>query len=167
MTPFRTLAIPTALAEAARIEARSPQYGHPAHRELAKGTGPCRLCLQTFRVGEEQRLLFTYDPFAGLDPYPAPGPIFVHADGCASWAEPEGFPESLRALPLTLEAYAAGRWLVARERLADGDVESAVTRLFDHPAVSYLHVRNTEAGCYIARIERAPRAAITSAVRSA
>ena len=38
MTPFRTLAIPTALAEAARIEARSPQYGHPAHRELAKGT---------------------------------------------------------------------------------------------------------------------------------
>ena len=68
MTRFRTIPIPASLAEAARIDARSPQYGHPAHRELAKGTGPCRLCLQTFRVGEEHRLLFTYDPVAGLDP---------------------------------------------------------------------------------------------------
>jgi hypothetical protein len=154
MTRFRTVPIPSALAETARTEARSPQYGHPAHRELAKGTGPCRLCLGTFRVGEEHRLLFTYDPFAGLDPYPSPGPVFVHADGCAAWAEPEGFPEGLRALPLTIEAYAAGRWLVARERVTDGDVEGAVRRLFGHPVVGYLHVRNTEAGCYIARIER-------------
>ncbi len=154
MTRFRTLPISAALAERARSEARSPQYGHPAHRELATGTGPCRLCLRTFRVGEEHRLLFTYDPFAGLDSYPAPGPVFVHADGCEPYADAEGFPDSLRSLPLTLEAYAAGRWLVARERIPDGDVEGAVTRLFAHAAVEYLHVRNTEAGCYIARIER-------------
>ena len=28
-------------------------------------------------------------------------------------------------------------------------------RLFAHPAVGYIHVRNTEAGCYIARLEPA------------
>ena len=156
MIRFRTVAIPSPLAEAARANGRSPQYGHPAHRELATGTGPCRLCLTTFRVGEEERLLFTYDPFAELDRYPAPGPVFVHADGCARYEDAEGFPESLRRLPLTLEAYASGRWLVARERVADGDVEGAVGRLFEHPAVRYLHLRNTEAGCYIARIERVP-----------
>lgn len=153
MSPFRTIPIPTALAEAARRERRSPQYGHPAHVERATGYGPCRLCLNTFEIGEEDRLLFTYNPFDGLDTYPSPGPIFVHADGCAAHAPESGFPDPLRALPLTLEAYAPDRWIVARERVTDGDVETAAARLFAHPAVSYIHVRNTEAGCYIARLE--------------
>jgi hypothetical protein len=151
---FRTLPIPAELAARARAEGRSPQYGHPAHRERAAGYGPCRLCLDTFVVGEEDRLLFTYDPFAGLDPYPAPGPVFVHADGCEAFDAPDGFPDALRPLPLTLEAYGAGRWPVARERVEGGDVEGAAGRLFAHPAVLYVHVRNSEAGCYIARLER-------------
>jgi hypothetical protein len=112
------------------------------------------LCLDTFRVGEEERLLFTYDPFAGLDPFPAPGPVFVHADGCAPFAAGSGFPEPLRALPLVLEGFAPGRWLVARERVLTGDVEAAADRIFGHDAVEYVHVRNAEAGCYIARLER-------------
>jgi len=151
---FRTVPIPTALARAACHDNRSPQYGHPAHRERATGYGPCRLCLGTFQVGEEDRLLFTYNPFEGLDPYPSPGPIFVHADGCVAHAPDTEFPAALRALPLTLEGYAPGRWVVARERVEGGDVEGAATRLFAHPAVSYIHVRNSEAGCYIARLER-------------
>jgi hypothetical protein len=156
--PFRTVPIAASVAESARRERRSPQYGHPAHVEVAAGYGPCRLCLTTFRTGEEERLLFTYDPFAGLDPYPSPGPVFVHAAGCEPFGAPAGFPESLRTLPLTLEAYAAGRWLVARERVTDGDVDGATDRLFAHQAVDYIHVRNTEAGCYIARLERVPAA---------
>ena len=156
MIRFRTVPIPAAIADAARRDVRSPQYGHPAFVERAAGYGPCRSCLETFRVGEEDRLLFTYDPFAGLDAYPAPGPVFVHATACEPFAEPDGFPDALRALPLTLEGYATGRWLVAREPVAGGGVEGAVARLFAHPAVAYLHVRNTEAGCYIARIERVP-----------
>lgn len=155
MIAFRTIPIPEMLADHARREGRSPQYGHPAHRERARGTGPCRLCLTTFRVGEEDRLLFTYDPFAGIDPYPSPGPVFVHADGCERWSAEAGFPDGLRALPLVLEAYADGRWIVARERTGGAEVEAAVSRLLEHPAVRYLHVRHGEAGCYIARIERA------------
>jgi hypothetical protein len=155
MPSFRTIPIPTALAESARRDRRSPQYGHPAHVERATGYGPCRLCLNTFNVGEEDRLLFTYNPFDGLDPYPSPGPIFVHADGCVAHPPEKEFPEALRALPLTLEGYGAERWIVARERVTDGDVDTAAARLFAHPNVSYIHVRNTEAGCYIARLEPA------------
>jgi hypothetical protein len=33
-------------------------------------------------------------------------------------------------------------------------VEGPVQRLLAHPAVEYIHVRNSEAGCYIARLER-------------
>lgn len=151
---FRTVAIPADVAHEARATGRAPRYGHPAHRERASGYGPCRLCLATFRVKEEDRLLFTYDPFAGLDSYPSPGPVFIHADGCDAFAQPEGFPESLRPLPLTLEAYGPARWPVARERVIAGDVEGAAQRLFANQAVTYIHVRNTEAGCYIARLER-------------
>ncbi len=64
MPTFHYAGITNALAVEVRQTRRSPQYGHPAHQELAKGTGPCRLCLRTFAVGEEERILFTYQPFS-------------------------------------------------------------------------------------------------------
>jgi hypothetical protein len=55
---------------------------------------------------------------------------------------------------LTFEGYGADRWIVARERVTDGEVETAIERLLADPEVQYIHVRNTEAGCFIARVER-------------
>ena len=150
---YQVVAIPEDLAREVRATLKAPRYGHPAHVELAAGYGPCRACLRKFREGEEDRVLFTYDPFTGLDSYPSPGPVFIHRDDCARFAD-EGFPPELRDLPLTLEGYGAERWIVARERVADGDVDSAIGRLFEQADIEYIHVRNTQAGCYIARIER-------------
>src|SRR5258706_4999495 len=71
------IAIPTKVAELVRQTMKSPGYGHTAHAELATGYGPCRHCLQLFEFGPtvsqpDHRLLFTYDPFHGLDrPLPA------------------------------------------------------------------------------------------------
>jgi hypothetical protein len=151
---FRTIPIPAALAESARRERRSPQYGHPAHVETAAGHGPCRLCLQTFRLGEEERLLFTYNPFEGLEPLPAPGPIFVHAHGCVPFDAATGFPESLREVPLVLDGFAPGAMLLKREPVTGRDVEAVARRIFADDAVRYIHVRNADAGCYVARLER-------------
>jgi hypothetical protein len=72
MTGFRTIPIDPTICDQARRTLKSPQYGHPVHVETAAGYGPCRSCLKQFRVGEDERLLFTYDPFAGLDAYPSP-----------------------------------------------------------------------------------------------
>lgn len=155
MTPFRVAALPDSIAEKVRNTLKSPQYGHPAHVETANGYGPCRSCLQTFRQGEEQRLLFTFNPFEGWDAYPSPGPIFIHHDPCPRYEE-QGFPAALRELPLMLEGYGRARWLVVRERVVRGDVEGAINRILSHAAVEYIHVRNAEAGCYIARLERVP-----------
>lgn len=58
--------------------------------------------------------------------------------------------------PDTFEAYGRGRRLIAVERTASPErVAPAVEALLTRPEVDYLHVRNTEAGCYILRIERA------------
>src|SRR5690348_14806709 len=119
---FRVVGISDKIAAEVREKMASPQYGHPAHVEVAGGTGPCRSCLNTFKVGEEERVLFTYNPFEGLDAYPAPGPVFVHRAECARFAG-AGFPEGLRSLPLTLEAYGDERWILDRARVTNGEAE--------------------------------------------
>ena len=155
MSEFRVLPIAPEIVSRVRTALISPQYGHPAHVEQAQGYGPCRSCLQTFEAGQEERILFTYNPFDGLDPYPSPGPIFVHRQNCASFAG-GGFPDGLRPLPLTLEAYGADRWVLDRARVQRNDIEAAIERLLGNNDVRYIHIRNTEAGCYIARIVRSP-----------
>ena len=62
----------------------------------------------------------------------------------------------LREGRLTFNAYGADRTLLARER-TDGaaDVDAALDRLLDDPAVQYVHVRSTTAGCLLCRLERA------------
>jgi hypothetical protein len=154
MAGFRVFPITPALAEEVRSTLKSPQYGHPAHMELATGYGPCRACLKRFRAGEEERILFTFNPFQGLDEYPSPGPVFIHAKSCPSYDALQAFPGELRSLPLTLEAYGENRWIIARERPSADEIESSVERLLHTTGVLYIHIRNTEAGCFIARIER-------------
>ena len=44
---------------------------------------------------------------------------------------------------------------MAEERITDSDVESVIERLFERSEVDYIYVRDTEAGCFDLRIERA------------
>ena len=154
MGTFRVVAIPDAVADEVRRTGKSPGYGHPAQAEVARGHGPCRQCLRTFRIGEERRVLFTYDAFAGTDPLPLPGPVYIHEAPCRRYAEDAGFPDDLRAHALTLEAYGRGRVLRAVEYVTDGRVEPVVDRFLANPDVDYVHVRDTKAGCYDFLLQR-------------
>ena len=84
---YRFIAIPSSVADSVRATLTAPRYGHPAHVEIARGYGPCRHCLRTFRVGREERILFTWDAFEGVETLPQPGPVFIHADSCPRHAE--------------------------------------------------------------------------------
>ena len=152
--PFRVIAISSDIADTVRSTHRSPGYGHPVHTEVATGHGPCRLCLRTFAVGQERRVLFTYDAFSGTESLPLPGPVFIHEDVCIRYDENGGFPADLRAHALTLNAYGRRRQLRAQEYVADGRVESVIERLFARDDVDYIHVRDTQAGCFDFRIDR-------------
>jgi hypothetical protein len=156
MTATRIVAIPTEVANSVRETMRAPRYGFPAHKELAADDAPCRHCLHTFRPGTDERILFTYDRFAGVErDLPQPGPVYIHADDCPRYSTDAGFPEDLRPSPRTLEAYARGRHLIAREIISDGKFEPAIDRLFAYPDVDYVQVNSTTAGCFTFRIERA------------
>ncbi len=155
MPGYRITAIPSEIADVVRSTRKSPGYGHPAHAEIATGYGPCRHCLRTFTVGRDRRVLFTYDAFAGTESLPLPGPIFIHEAPCARYAEDGGFPADLRMHAMTFNAYGRGRQLRAQEYVTAGGVEPVIERLFDRNDVDYIHVRDTRAGCFDFRIERA------------
>jgi Protein of unknown function (DUF1203) len=154
-THFAVGGLPDEVAAYVREHARDPVWGHPTLTGPATGFGPCRLCLRTFRVGEEMRTLFTYDSYAGVSEFPQPGPVYIHADVCRRY-DGDGFPPDLRELALTFEGVAAGPRVIALERTNGEDVEAAIARLLDRPDVDYVNVRNTEAGCFVARIDPVP-----------
>ena len=149
---YRLIALRRETADEVRASLESPGYGHPAYvEEAATGTGPCRLCLRPFRMGEEARVLFTYNPFPDGADLPSPGPVFVHKAACERF-EGNGFPSELRALPLVLEGYDERGLAVARRTALDPD--AAARELLARPDVAYAHVRHGQAGCFIARVER-------------
>ena len=153
MRTYRIRGISDALASLARQSMRSPQYGHPAHAEMATGYGPCRLCLQTFEVGAEERLLFTYQPFTDPAALPAPGPVFIHRAECERYDGAE-LPDALRPLPLVVEGYGASGALLAQRRVGGAPFEEVLGTVFEDQEVAYAHLRNAEAGCFIARVDR-------------
>ena len=152
---FRVSAIPTKVADLVRSTMRSPGYGHPAHVEVATGYGPCRRCLRDFKVGKEHRILFTYDPFHELKVHPLPGPIFIHAEACPRFTDEGTFPEDLRSHRLTFAVYGAQRALLCEKMVENGEVDATIDELLAWPELRFIHVRDTEAGCYDLRIERA------------
>lgn len=160
---FRFRGIAHDVATQVRTTMRAPDYGHPAYRALAQGYGPCRLCLRTFRIGEEERILFTYNPFAAGE-LPAPGPVFIHAVDCERYDAAEA-PPDLLALPMVLEGYGRAGELLARERAARNALETLLERMFVGDGARYVHIRNGEAGCFMARVDL--RAARTTRMHGA
>jgi hypothetical protein len=150
---FRIRGVPQQIADEVRLTRRSPGYGHSAQAELAGGTGPCRCCLRPFVPGLDRRLLFTYRPPGREGTLTAPGPVFIHESRCAAWAG-EGFPDSLRVLPLAFEARASGSRVVALSADANASAETQMGALFAHSEVQWLHLRHAEAGCFIALVEK-------------
>lgn len=141
------------VANEVRQTMRAPGYGHPVHRELATGTGPCRRCLRLFKIRGEDRLLFTYQPFSEEGSLPAPGPVFIHADGCVKY-DGETLPEDLRLLPLVFDAYVNGGRLIAQDRAGVAASDERLRQMLVRTKADYIHIRHGEAGCFIARVSR-------------
>ena len=155
MSSFRVKPIDASLARRVRETLRDPVYGLPVRVEPATGYGPCRLCLNTFEPGEE-RILFLYNAFSADQEADVAGPIFIHAKACVPYGEPASFPEQIGRLPIVLRAYDRDRRCILESTPRNGAVEASVEALFESDRVAFVHVRNAEAKCFIACIERSP-----------
>jgi len=150
---YKVVSIPSEIARSVRENMVSAQYGHPAFVDVAMGYGPCRVCLKTFVKGAEERILFTYNAFENLSNLPLPGPVYIHKNECESFDE-NGFPPELIDLPLLFEGYGEKSALVKREAIKQGGIENQIAEIFALSGVNYINIRNAEAGCFVARIER-------------
>jgi hypothetical protein len=119
--------------------------------EVAGGYGPCRSCLRTFVTGHDKRMLFTFNPFpVGV---PSPGPVFIHADECDPF-DGDRLPLTLRDLPLLFEPISESGLAIERIQPDPQAIEQVINALLSRTEVARIVVRNAEAGCFIARIER-------------
>jgi hypothetical protein len=154
MSEFRMIAIGSELAKKVRETRLSPGYGHPVTAKVATGHGPCRHCLRPFVVGKDVRMLFTLNPFEGVAPIPQPGPVFIHEAECERFVETAGYPAELLPFAAVLDGYDADQMIRWRKTVTDGSQESAVREMMSDPLISYVMVRDGNAGCFDLRIER-------------
>ncbi|MFN0279936.1 MAG: DUF1203 domain-containing protein [Pyrinomonadaceae bacterium] len=151
---YRVVSIPEKISRTARETLTSPQYkGMKADVSVATGYGPCRSCLKVFKQGEDERIYITYNSFDGISDLPGPGPIFIHKRECERYSD-DRFPSDLLTLPLLLEAFGDESKLISREKINCEIVDSQIDKAFTDADVRFINLRNGEAGCFVARIER-------------
>jgi len=140
-------------------ESKLDDFGHEVIEQIATGSGPCRVSLKPFVKGVDTRLLFTHSPFEIDNPFNQPGPIFINAEDVEEYKDIYRFPTEIKAnkksFPLSLIGYNKDQMMVFTQLVGDADVDEMIKEIFDQNSnVEYLHARNSEACCYICRIER-------------
>jgi hypothetical protein len=151
---YKVIAIPDAIASEVRQTMVSPQYKSlAANTSVANGYGPCRSCLQVFDPGNDRRIYLTYNSFDCLSPLPDPGPIFIHEHECPRF-DGEGFPPEILDLPVYLEAFADESRLIERKAMDRASIDTQIAGLFANDQVRFINLRNADAGCFIARVEK-------------
>lgn len=145
MSAFTVRALPTG----------EPDPSVPTCRDvLAEGGEPCRRCLRDASPGERLHLL-PYDPFPVRSPYAGPGPVFVHADGCAPHEPDTRVPQQLRRRLLAVRAYDANG-LMRDNDVVDGEqLEALAGRLLADPQVAFANVHYARPGCFACQLVRA------------
>jgi hypothetical protein len=155
---LKYLSIPEQIVLRIRTDKRDA-FGHEVETHIAgeDGYGPCRCCLKQFKPGEE-RLLFSYAPVGADHAYNEVGPVYIHTD-CEPFADAHTFPPEVKNgrmhIPLVLRCYNSDR------RMIDGlfvknnhEVETVIQKLFERQEISFIHVRNAVAQCFIVQVER-------------
>lgn len=134
-------------------------FGNQVYEQLAMAKGPCRISLKPFKVGQDIRLVFAYSPFSQNNAFNQSGPIFIHKNEVEQYLDIYNFPAELKAdkenFPLSLIGYSKEQKMIFTKLVGDNDIDLLIGEIFETKSdVEYLHARNSEASCFICKIER-------------
>jgi len=126
---------------------------------VATGHGPCRISLKPFVLQKDRRLLLKHSPFENENAFNQPGPIFIHAEEVEPYNDLHTFPPEIKSdkvnFPLTLIGYSENQEMNYTRLVGNDDVDQLIDEIFEtEKETAYLHARNSEAGCFICKIER-------------
>ncbi|WP_109435807.1 MULTISPECIES: DUF1203 domain-containing protein [Aquimarina] len=138
---------------------KKDDYGLEVMEQLSTGAGPCRVSLQPFEIGKDIRLVFRHSPFDIKNAFDQPGPVFIHKKPVKAYEDIYNFPPGIKKdrdnFPLSLIGYNQEQKMVFTKLVGDEDVDELIEKIFkNHHNISYLHARNSEACCFICKIER-------------
>lgn len=88
-------------------------------------------------------------------PYRASHAIYVREGATQTYDAIDQIPEPMRIRLLSLRAYAEDGMMIDADVAEGVGIEPIITRMFENPAVSYIHAHNAKRGCYAGRIDRA------------
>jgi len=115
---------------------------------------PCRISLVDAEVGEEL-LLLPYCHQPADSPYQASGPIFIRPGARQRVADPSEVPPYVSVRLISVRGYDARDFIVDADVCEGADAGASIRRMFDNPAVRYIHLHNAKRGCFSCRVERA------------
>ncbi|MFB6839335.1 DUF1203 domain-containing protein [Streptomyces sp. NPDC056361] len=163
-TAYAARPIPTAVL--AELRASDDAGSAPVPYADAEGGAPLRCCLRSSAVGERIALV-SYAPLrrwaaeAGAEPgaYDEQGPVFVHAEECGGPAPSGTYPFERVGALRAVRRYDAGGRIVGGRLLELPEVpregfDRAFAEAFADPAVTLVHVRAVEYGCFQFEVRR-------------
>ena len=135
-------------------EAELAAFGIMRYVVDSKPGYPDRIELRDAEVGDTVLLLNHVCQDADT-PYRASHAIFVREGAVHTYDAVDQVPESMRIRLLSLRGYTEDGMMVDADVVEGTAIEALIARLFENPAVSYIHVHNAKRGCYAGRIDRA------------
>lgn len=140
-------------------ETNIDNFGNQVYEQLAMGKGSCRVSLKPFNVNQDIRLVFAYSPFSEHNAFNQSGPIFIHKNEVEQYSDLYNFPTEIKAdkenFPLSLIGYSKEQKMIFTKLVGYNDIDLLIAEIFETKCdVEYLHARNSEACCFICKIER-------------
>lgn len=135
-------------------EAELKQLGVIRYLVDAKPGFPDRIAMEDAEPGQTV-LLLNHVCQSANTPYRASHAIFIREGATQAYDAVDQVPDSLRIRLLSLRAYDDQGMMLDADAVEGMAIEAVIARLFDNPAVRYLHVHNARRGCYAGRIDRA------------
>ena len=114
---------------------------------------PCRITLDDAEPGETV-LLLNHESIAS-GPYAARHAIFVSEGRDRPAVYDDRVPPALDRRKLSLRGFDQDDLMVDAVLVEPGEADGAIRRLFDSPAIRYIHAHNAVRGCFAAAVERA------------
>ena len=103
----------------------------------------------------ETLILLNYEHQPANTPYHSSHAIFVLEGATTPLDVVDAIPEVMRVRTMSLRAFDRDGEMVSAELVDGAEMEASIERLFNSPAVDYIHAHYATRGCYAARIDRA------------
>ncbi|MBC7937556.1 MAG: DUF1203 domain-containing protein [Rhizobacter sp.] len=114
---------------------------------------PCRVSLADAEIGEEV-ILVSYKYHNTHSPYMAKGPVFVRKKAKTAEFEMNELPVMLYQRLLSLRGYDKNGMMNEAAVVEGSVLREQLHKIFENPAVSYIHIHNAKPGCYNCVVER-------------